>query len=525
MAQTNRRSLKKESNFVPIIFILVAIVVAAMLLFRLAYLNKQTQQVRDRVVIPISGNDQERRVQGDSTNENLANKTSFVQLRSNETLISVQSFDFNADSYVDQVVAIRKASSPHITLLVGIYDSDNNEYLRVSEIATEISRERTFTYAGIDVIGEHQNALVYQGVNDNGNSVMAIYQCQNQRNGYVVNQIGSFESDGTIFIQQEERSDAYMLSNAKGKSFSVWIYSSASTETESSNANLSQIQTEYVWNEKEDKYIEARQIWVTGNRIAAKELARIQDGTVATFASFLSGLWYKTSDAQDLERYVFFDYDTREINFFSDGTEEVYSWDESNLRRNGIYLSTTNSTIANMRRRCDISLVGLDEIRLYIVDDVRMLIRENNLWDGSYRKVPAMGTLSNDAPRIDYATELRKGPSWTSNNGMRFIFSKNAYTLFMDNATDKGSFATGTIANTTVIQFRSMSPLTQLAPAYEMHFNTITIPATRRRQAETQIDYNTIVLSPVRLSPDECFPIEGRTFVLTRDGNTVEGSS
>ena len=148
-----------------------------------------------------------------------------------------------------------------------------------------------------------------------------------------------------------------------------------------------------------------------------------------------------------------------------------------------------------------------------------MIIKENNLWDGNYKKMSITSALSNTSSKIDYDAELKKGPSWTSDSGMRFIFSKNTYTLFMDNATDKGNFATGLIAGKSVLQFRSSSSSSPLASAYEMQFNTVTLPATRRRTQEKQIDYNTIILTPVKLSPNECFPIEGRSFILSRDGN------
>ena len=455
MAHGNKSSSKRGSNFVPIFFILAAIVIISLFAYKVAYLNKRPSQVRDKIVVPKKDGEMEKQSKHENATETIASMTSFVQLHSSETLLSVQSFDFNSDSYVDQVVAVRKANIPHITLIVGLYDPDSNTYSRLEEIATNISREKTFTYAGIDVTGNHQNELVYQGVNDSSVNVMSIFSCQKQRTGYNIIQIGKFESEGTIFIQQEERTEEYMLSHSKGMSFPVWIYTSASQEQDSPTSNLSQIQTEYTWNEQENQYVEKRQIWVTGSRIAAKELSRIQDGTVSTFASFLSGLWYKISNGY--VQYVFFDYDIREINFFSDSTEEVYSWDESNLRRNGIYISSTNSSITNMQRRCDIALVGLDEIRLHIVDDVRMIIKENNLWDGNYKKMSITSALSNTSSKIDYDAELKKGPSWTSDSGMRFIFSKNTYTLFMDNATDKGNFATGLIAGKSVLQYRSSS--------------------------------------------------------------------
>ncbi|MBR7064732.1 MAG: hypothetical protein IKI31_06280, partial [Treponema sp.] len=165
MAHGNKSSSRRGSNFVPIFFILAAIVIISLFAYKVAYLNKRPSQVRDKIVVPKKDGEMEKQSKHESATETIASMTSFVQLHSSETLLSVQSFDFNSDSYVDQVVAVRKANIPHITLIVGLYDPDSNTYARLEEIATNISREKTFTYAGIDVTGNHQNELVYQGVN------------------------------------------------------------------------------------------------------------------------------------------------------------------------------------------------------------------------------------------------------------------------------------------------------------------------------------------------------------------------
>jgi hypothetical protein len=175
-----------------------------------------------------------------------------------------------------------------------------------------------------------------------------------------------------------------------------------------------------------------------------------------------------------------------------------------------------------MQRRCDIALPGVDEVRVHIIDDVRMIIKENNLWDGGYRKMTTQSSLNTDTKSIDdtnYAAELQKGPSWTTDNGMHITFKDNTYALASDTLKDDGFFVTGTVADSFVIQFRSSAGRQILAESYEMLFDSVTIPATKKRKEEVRVDYNTMRLTPVRLSPDTCFPVEGRTLILTRDVN------
>ena len=44
---------------------------------------------------------------------------------------------------------------------------------------TKTSSTKIFSLQGIDVTGEHQNALIYQGINDNENMIMEIFLCEN----------------------------------------------------------------------------------------------------------------------------------------------------------------------------------------------------------------------------------------------------------------------------------------------------------------------------------------------------------
>ena len=521
-APSARRGVKskngKLNKAIPVLFIIAAFVIAFLFVSRIFVGGSSERLPRARIVTPIAPGEAENQSSGDAVSSDNEAMTSFIPLSLNETLISTLSIDLNNDMKEDQVVAVRKEGVPYLVLIVGIYDTERNAYVRTAEITTEISRTRTFSYTGIDMLGEHQNALVYQGVKDDGTSVLAIYMMRKERSKIELAQIGDFESDGTIFIQQDDRSMSYELSQSRGESFPVWVYSSAKDSGSGENANLSQIQTEYRWNEKEQKYVETRQVRVTGSRIAARELARIQDGTVETFADFLDGLWYKTSSAQSGIRYLFFDHAQKEVIFLYDDTEEVYAWEDSNLRRSGIYITTTNKSITNMQRRCDISLAGIDEVRIHIIDDVRMIIKENNLWDGSYRKMTAFTSFTSDALRQDeYETAFAKRSEWKTDNGLVITFGKTTYTVSGDNAYDEGIYVIGTVAGKHVVQFRSSLNSQLLSSAYEMRFKTVTIPASSRRPAEVQTDYHTLSLDPVRIAPDACYPVEGRTFTLTRE--------
>ena len=106
-----------------------------------------------------------------------------------------------------------------------------------------------------------------------------------------------------------------------------------------------------------------------------------------------------------------------------------------------------------------------------------------------------------------------------TDNGFRMTFSDSSYTLSSNAMYDSGTFLTGVVGNSAIIQFRSSSRSAILSEVYQMSFNTVTVPATSRHPAEVQIDYNTLYLEPVRLSPDAVYAAEGRALTLTRESD------
>ena len=320
-------------------------------------IKKENTTTRAKIVTPKGSQTSETESDSDRPNSgyNSENLDTFITLLPSETLINTITIDFNNDGYDDEVITVRRLGSDVFTIIPGLFNPETADYDRLGDIPTSISKIRTFSLSGMDLTGDHRNALIYQGVADDENYVMQIYLWNSTGGtgnydddegirGALV-KIGDFVSDGTIFIQQTERSDSYQLSLSKGESFSVWVYESEKTTDEEGNVTVgpNQIQKEYKWNSGSKQYELANEIKVTAGKLAANELSRIQDGTVETFAAFLDGLWYKTSSDDGVLRYIYFNYENFEIILLQSDTQEVYEWDDSKLRHNGIYLYTVNS--------------------------------------------------------------------------------------------------------------------------------------------------------------------------------------
>lgn len=382
---------------------------------------------------------------------------SLIPLQSDETLISMISADLDGDGYDDQVNAVRTMASPYLSIIIGMYNPRTSSYERKAVLATEISQAQTFSYTGIDLTGEHRISLVYQGFAENGDSVLKAFFISNEGGRFSLRPIADVRGDGTVFIQQLDRYDAYERSKANGASFPIWVYASDTERPGSTD----QLQIQYEWNPGEQRYTRTKTVRVAGSRIAAKELARIQDGTVSTFAGFLNGLWYMSEGADSGKRYLFFDYGSRELIFFKDDTEEVYSWLHSNLRRNGMYVSAVNQGIENLQRRVDISLKSTDEIHVRIQDDVRMPISESAVWDGSYKK-----TEKKAAPHRKEKTErsrllrtvFEKARSWNTSDGLSLKFQDGTYVFSGELFSESGIYTGFEMQGESFVQFRAQPP-------------------------------------------------------------------
>ena len=489
-------------RLIPVIFVLAGAALALLFFSRNLFVVDKSIS-RAKVVVPIVGNPESEQKSSDYSDG--LEHTSFIQLSNGETLVGTLEMDIDGDGADDQINMVKNTSSPYIVLIVGLYDSKTGTYTRSNYLATQITQMKTFACTSMDVIGNHKNSLVYQGVTDSGNVVLKIFEGTRNKNGeFVLKPIGDFEADGTIFIQQTPRPESYELSQSRGASFPVWVYTSDTKNLGSDSTQLDQIQTMYEWSEDTHSYVATRTLRVSGNRVAAKELARIQDGTVATFGKFLEGLWYKTENTGSNIRYISFDYANSEIIFEYEDSEEVYSWLKSTLRRNGIYFSAVNKSIENLQRRFDISLVSTDEIKIKLQDDVRMLINESTQWDGNYKKFTAREPERAVAtPQAECIARLIEQENWEANDHTILKFSETNYVATGKTSYDSGRFTTNEITGSTLIQFRSAHELPFFKENYLPSF-------------QSEKDRDTILLNPVVISPEGFYKEQNAPVVLKK---------
>ena len=503
-----------QKRIVLVVFIIALAAVILLALNRNYFQGQQQEVVRAKLVVPSTGEEKE---DGSPNGEIAADDvilTSLVPLNPDETLIDVISADFTGDGFEDQVNVVRRANLSNLNLVVGIYDARTETYERKIEITTPVEQVKTFSCYGIDLTGRNRMALVYQGFDVNGNSVLRAYfiRPDGKDAAGMLQPVADLKSNGAIYLQQEREEDYTGTGNPP---YDIMLYSSDVSHPESSD----QIQSLWSWNAGAGKYVLGRQTRIKGSSIKSEELAKIQDGTVKTFADYLGGLWYKTEANGSGIRSVFFDYESGQIIFLLGDEEEVYNWQNSTLHYRGMYISTTNFEIETLKRSVNVSLVDLEQISLLVHDDVSMVIKEESSWNGDYKKMKFSDFYSENSAasvlKSSYIENLELGPRWRLSDGRTVSFSDGVYSSSGGEKTCSGNYIALQIGEDNFIQFRKASGRGDDGDVlFDGYYLASYPPAAGDGD---QIDEDRIILQPYTVQLSESSPASAHPFILTRE--------
>jgi len=199
---------------------------------------------------------------------------------------------------------------------------------------------------------------------------------------------------------------------------------------------LDRIEIEYVYNPVKGFYEQNRITRIPGSQIEQRRVREILSGQPKVFEEFINDLWYHVSPAGTIDRsqYLYFDPANREIIFYGEDTQQVFSWQHSNATRYGLYITSQNIAVTTLRRFVDIELESLDSIRMKVFEDVRLKIGIGASWDGSYRR--AGKVYVNDTPPRSFTDA-----SYDSSMGRLRFYPNGDYELTSLDGSVKGKYA------------------------------------------------------------------------------------
>ena len=403
--------------------------------------NSSQSEQQARVVIPRVPDFST--LQTDSITEHFIleeDLTSKIPLADGEIIVSVLTDFFDGGPVEKQFVAFRnlvEVESP-IYLTFIDYEMATRRYTRVWNGRTAASRLGTIQIQTMDLLGDRSHCVLVFGMNARDENTLTIFRKNPVPNREIFSRIFELSVDGSIDVRETQRAYAYQIGHNTGESFNI---SALIWDNESSNI-LDQIEVIYSFNANTGVFEEINRTRIPGSQVEQRRVRELL-GNPLLFEQFITGLWHFTSPQGDSERnqYVYFDPPNREIIFYGDGIQQIFTWRNSTATRYGLHIISQNISIANLRRSIDIELESLDSIRIRVREDIRLRFNIGNPWDGSYIQV---GQIEQSPPpppvisHINASFDSRIGrihffPYGTFEIGSRNDLSQGIYTFFRIN--------------------------------------------------------------------------------------------
>jgi hypothetical protein len=420
---------KTAGIFTVLIFIFTALVIGILFFAPERLFSTPGQAPRQtRVVIPQPGFQENVHDEGYLA-ERLAyedNMNAKVDLDEGELIISVLTRDFDGDLQDEQMIAYRNLLEPGNPVYAAYVRYDNllGGYKRIWNTPTIITQSGTVSFATQDLLGDRSICVIITGMNAAGEYTLTALR-KNKQSGDdeapPFTKLAEIEIDGSIVIQETERTQAYQRGLADGQAFSMAAYG---RDNNSSNM-LDQIEIIYIYNRVTDRYEQDRITRIPGTQIEQRRVRELLDGNPGVFENFITGLWYYVGQdgTLDSRQYIYFDPLNRELIFYADESQQVFNWLNSTATRYGIYISSQNISVTTLRRSVNVELESLESIRLRVVEDIQLKLGVNDSWDGSYRKAESLAIGASRAipPVVPYVDA-----SYDGSIG-KLVFGKNGF--------------------------------------------------------------------------------------------------
>jgi hypothetical protein len=281
---------------------------------------------------------------------------------------------------------------------------------------------------------------------------MNTFRTQNaQERSGLFSKIAEFRIDGTITVKEVERPQAYQMGFGRGQSYTI-----AAHGRDLGSANImDQVEIIYAYNEGNGLYEQTGLTRIPGTQIEQRRLRELL-GNSKAFEEFITGLWYYVTPQGTIDKrqYIYFSPSSREIIFYGDETQQLFTWQNSAATRYGLYIASHNISITTSRRSIDIELESLESIRVKVFEDVRLNISGVAPWDGSYRKA---GPPENSARKPVAPGNTFIDAYYDSSIGKMHFSLNGTYELYTGSAVRQGKYAVFYLNDQELLELRSDS--------------------------------------------------------------------
>jgi hypothetical protein len=305
-----------------------------------------------------------------------------------ELIVSVLTGYFDGGMLESQFIAyrnLREIQSP-IYLTFVDYDASTQTYRRAWTAASSANLPGAVNLNTMDLLGDRSLCILLSGVNYQGEHTLTVFRnnpAQRPTSRELFSKIADISIDGSITVREGPRSYGYQNGTSRGEPFNIVGYG---RDFDSYNI-LDQVEIAYVFNPASGVFEQRNRTRIPGFQAEQRRVREVL-GSREAFEDFVGGLWYFVGPQGNIDRsqYVYFDLPKRQIIFFADETQQIFSWRNSFNTRYGLFISSQNISILSLRRSIDLELESLESIRIRVIEDRRINLGVSTPWDGSYRK-------------------------------------------------------------------------------------------------------------------------------------------
>jgi hypothetical protein len=400
--------------------------------------NNQSEMGTRRIVPEVADESSPGGTDANGVTAETLELTPKVPLDDSEKLIRVINTNLDLDTNDEQILVLREKEDPRASLKLAVIDYDpiRTTYSRTWESLTNATNLRLLDISLKDVVGDHNLEIVCRGMNDSGELTLDLFRKTPSPTGLGLyfTEILRIVADGSIEIDEVERSEGYRLGQKNGPSFVIYAYS---RDAESENI-LDKVKRTYYWQYQQNRYVLTNKERLPGAVIEEKQLEELfSDPSVEAFEAFLAGPWY-LAGTDGREEILLFLPEQRRISVYSGDVQEVYIWQASfRSLSNRLLVFGANESIESIVRRFNVEAVSLDTI------DVSILGSEQ--WDRSFGRYFRLNEelqqdlLSKDQRRVD-ADGIQLNGLYQSGAGIEIIFEPPYFTWIEEGHDFAGGF-------------------------------------------------------------------------------------
>jgi hypothetical protein len=346
-----------------------------------------------------------------------------VRLPSEYIYSQAVTVNLDLDETDEQIIVFKRRDDPDdlIRLLVVSFDPIRNSWIRAWEGVTAATSVRSFTVYTDDLIGDHEQEIVAFGINEDGEQTLDVFRRTNDALGLGLSfaPILAIAADVTIEVDEVPRSEAYeAMETVSAPSYPIIA---ERRDPESENV-FDTVRTTYFWDYGARRYVPGRLESISGEAIEDDRLRDLFAGTEEDFEQFLSGPWYRSSDAGEIQM-VFFGPREGTIVFHSGYLQQSFIWDNSTktVYGRGVSLFVTNENIHTVKKLVNVSVGDLNRVTISIQGFDGL--------DGTYERLAGSlqsAVLESDA-RVTLS-EIDLAGLYRSDSGVEIFFGNPEFT-------------------------------------------------------------------------------------------------